>query len=580
MYKLFISALIILFGSGCANRVPPTGGPKDEIPPTLLGSIPKNGNTNVSSTEITLLFDELVTTKNIKKELLITPRIDFDYEYKIKKNSVILTLEEPLDSATTYTFNFRNSIVDITESNPALDLVVAFSTGPILDTLQLSGNINDLFTEKPVEKLIVGLYKINDTLNLFNTPPYYLAQTDKNGDYLFRNIKPAEYVINAFADSNNNLICESDREPYAFTNSTYSLDSNMVADTLKLQSLNIDSLLLKRARNSGQYFIAVASKYLVDIKLKPVNDSTLWYSLDEERKEIKVFNTFNIKDSLMTELIMVDSLNTQVKDTFYLKFPSSERKYDDYESKLDELEVFPETKKISFTIATSKPSRFVYTDSIRIKADTLALLKFDSTWNIQKNASSTEFKFSNYLPQSYLDSIQTSSKTNPSSGTIKGRNKNLNQEKNQEAKPTANSKVNNSLNLSYSLKIPFGSFQSVEADSSALIETSLKPKYAKDFGILMGTITTEYTHYFIQLLDKNYIVIDEIPQGEEYKFRHVNPGDYLIRIMIDSDKNGKWDAGNILLNKMPEPVLIYKNEDGNSKTTIRANWEISLNLIF
>ena len=46
-------------------------------------------------------------------------------------------------------------------------------------SLSLSGNINDLFTEKPVEKLIVGLYKISDTLNLFNTPPYYLAQTDE-----------------------------------------------------------------------------------------------------------------------------------------------------------------------------------------------------------------------------------------------------------------------------------------------------------------------------------------------------------------------------------------------------------------
>jgi len=47
MNKNIISILIILTWSACANRVPPTGGPKDEIPPKLVGSIPKDGNTNV-----------------------------------------------------------------------------------------------------------------------------------------------------------------------------------------------------------------------------------------------------------------------------------------------------------------------------------------------------------------------------------------------------------------------------------------------------------------------------------------------------------------------------------------------------
>ena len=568
----------MLIWGGCANRVPPTGGPKDETPPTLVASIPKNGNTNVNTTEITMLFNELVITKNIKKELLITPRVDFDYDYKVKKNTIILTLEEPLDSATTYTFNFRNSIVDITEANPALDLVLAFSTGPILDTLELKGNVNDLLTEKPIEKIVVGLYKSSDTLNLFNSPPYYIAQTDKTGNYLFRNLKPEEYTINAFADSNNNLKVESDREPYAFSDLTIKLDSNMVADTLKLQALNIDTLKLKRTRISGQYFIAISNKYLTDLELKAANDSLLWYSLDEEQKEIKFYNTFPIKDSLMVQLTMTDSLNTQAIDTFYLQFPASERKYEDYEIKLSELEVFPESRNISFQINTSKPSHFIYKDSIVIKVDSLVNLTFDSTWNITNNKNYTEFKFSNYLPKAYLDSINAPSKSASSPSDKKGTKKESGAllEKGNKAISTTTKKAK----IVYKLQIPYASFQSVESDSSKHKEFELKPAYTKDFGILMGDINTEYTHYFIQLLDKKFKIVKEIPQANTYKLRSILPGDYIIRIMIDTNKNGKWDAGNILLNELPEPVIIYKNEDGKSTTSIRANWEITLDLTF
>ncbi len=582
MYRLLTAIAILLIWSACANRVPPTGGPKDETPPKLIASIPKDGNTNVRTREITLLFDELVVTKNIKKELLITPRIDFDYEYKTKKNTIILTLEESLDSATTYTFNFRKSLVDITEANPAVDMVLAFSTGPILDTLELSGNINELFTEKPVEELMVGLYKANDTLNLFNSPPYYLAQTDEKGDYLFRNLKPGTYVLNALKDGNNNLICESGREAYAFLEHPIQLDSTMIADTLKLHSLNIDTLQLKRTRNSGQYFIAVASKYLTSVTLKAANDSTLWYALDKEHKEIKVYNTFNIKDSLLVKLSMTDSLNSSVIDTFYLKFPASERKYDTYDTKLSKVTVFPETRKISFNISTSKPSKFIYKDSIYIKVDTLATIPFDSTWNITINPTNTLFEFSNYLPQPYLDSIHVNDNVDKSASRGRGSDRvslsaNINDKaKVAEPKNTQSS----SKNLTYALQIAAASFQSVESDSSKLLTDNLKPKYAKDFGILIGEINTSYTHYFIQLIDENFKVINEIPQADKYKFTNVIPGDYLIRILIDSNKNGKWDAGNILLNQLPEPIIIYKNEEGISKTSLRANWIVNFDLTF
>ena len=96
----------------------------------------------------------------------------------------------------------------------------------------------------------------------------------------------------------------------------------------------------------------------------------------------------------------------------------------------------------------------------------------------------------------------------------------------------------------------------------------------------MGEITSNYTLYTIQLLDKDYTIIQEKSASKNYKFNYIPPGEYFIRIMIDANKNGKWDAGNILLNELPEPIIIYKNEDGNSKTTMRVDFIISLDLTF
>lgn len=577
--KIPNTVLVVLFAVysvSCANRVPPSGGPKDKKPPKLIGSIPKNGNTEVKTQEITLLFDEPIVQKNMRKELLITPRLKADYETKIKKNTVILQLKEPLDSATTYTFNFRESIVDITEGNPAQNLVLAFSTGKILDTLQIKGHVQELLTHKAANKITVGLYDaLIDTLDLFNSPPYYLTETNKKGDYIFRNIKPGMYKVYAFKDGNNNNTCQSDREPYAFLNTAITLDSNVVADTLNLQHLNIDTLKIKRAKTKGHYFVATTSKYLTNISTKASNDSTLWFNLDKTHKEIKFYNTFPIKDSLLVTLQLSDSLNQTVKDTVYLKFEESTRSYDEFDPKITALEVYPESKKIKVALATSKPAQFYNTDSIRISLDSINYILFDSTWNIQTANHKTSFTLTNTLPVAYLDSLGTKNKTTGTKTKVAVENPNIGKQALPKKVLTKKKKKSE-----YKFMIPKGSIISIENDTSKQIATTIKPLYKKDFGLVKGKITTNYTHYIIQLVTPDFKVVKEISAAKKYTLKNITPGEYMIRILIDTNQNGRWDPGNILLNELPEPVLIYKDANGESKTSIRAKWEIKLDLFF
>jgi len=192
--------LLILIIWGCANRIAPTGGPRDEDPPTVITSVPLYGERNYQSLEVTLEFDEFVNVKNLKEQLIITPRIDGDYDYKVRKRTIYIEFEEPFADSTTYTLNFREGIVDITESNPAENMLLAFSTGNLLDTLEITGTLVDLLTKAPMEDAVVGLYPIDDTLDIFSGPPYYFTQTNEEGNYIFNNIKDGDYLMYSFED--------------------------------------------------------------------------------------------------------------------------------------------------------------------------------------------------------------------------------------------------------------------------------------------------------------------------------------------------------------------------------------------
>jgi hypothetical protein len=111
--------LAILLFSQCAIVRTPNGGDKDIVAPNLVNQYPTNGSTNFNGSELNLVFNEEITTKDANKQLLISPYYNGRPEFVIKRNRVQVKLDQKLNPNTTYSFNFRNGLVDITESNPA-----------------------------------------------------------------------------------------------------------------------------------------------------------------------------------------------------------------------------------------------------------------------------------------------------------------------------------------------------------------------------------------------------------------------------------------------------------------------------
>ena len=82
----------MMFSHSCANTTtPPSGGPKDTIPPLITELMPVPGQTNVPTqkTQLKLTFNEYVTVKD-PKSLFLSPPLEKAAKFKLKGKSVIV----------------------------------------------------------------------------------------------------------------------------------------------------------------------------------------------------------------------------------------------------------------------------------------------------------------------------------------------------------------------------------------------------------------------------------------------------------------------------------------------------------
>ena len=78
----------------CANVVSPSGGPKDKIPPVVLSAIPENQSTNFQGKDIHITFDEYVTLNNPNSNIMISPPLENNPNYKLSGKSLIIKFKE------------------------------------------------------------------------------------------------------------------------------------------------------------------------------------------------------------------------------------------------------------------------------------------------------------------------------------------------------------------------------------------------------------------------------------------------------------------------------------------------------
>jgi hypothetical protein len=80
-------------------------------------------------------------------------------------------------------------------------------------------------------------------------------------------------------------------------------------------------------------------------------------------------------------------------------------------------------------------------------------------------------------------------------------------------------------------------------------------------------------HPILLLQKENVVAYRQVLQNNRYTIKLFPPGEYEIRILMDTNGNGKWDTGNYWKKLQPEKVITRKQ-----RMQIRANWDNELKL--
>ncbi len=551
-----------LFMMCCAKTTSPTGGPKDTIPPILIKSIPEKGSTKYNGKEIQLLFSEDVTLKNQKEQIIVTPSIGKDYKIEAKKKSVIIKLETNLEDSTTYTFSFRDAIVDLNEQNPARNLKLAFSTGDYIDSLSINGKVTDLLKSKDLNDLTVALYQ-SDTFDIFKHKAVYITKSDKQGDFQIENLKPGKYYAYAIDDKSKNLIVDSKSESYGFLRDSITLTTNMKNVNIPIIKLDAKQLKISSARPYNTYFNIKTTKSIVAYTIK--SEEVIPYStMGEDNASIKIYNTLFEKDSASIKLNCIDSIGNTIDTVLTLKFNKQSTKPESFEFSVKDFRLIETKALLTGTVKFNKPLFKINFDSIFLKIDSTKTIHFK-----QADISIDTSQGIAYFEKRFDKSLLLKEKNGPPKTDEQFIDK-----KEIKNKATTSKKI-----IENQLYIGKASFLSIESDSSRKIEESIKITKLDQTGIIFIKIETKAEHFIVQLLTKDFTVLQKEYNKHEVTFDDLTPADYVINLIIDSDKNKKWTPGNFFLRQEPEKIIFYKNEKGSTTVNLRANFELGPLLI-
>lgn len=213
--------LISIFSeTGCANIVPPSGGPRDSLPPILIAANPKDSALNVNTQKITLVFNEFVNSlTTVSEKILISPFPAKNPIYESKLKSVTVRLKDSLLPNTTYSIDFGDAISDLNENNILKNFRFTFSTGSTIDTNELRGKIILAETGTTDSTMFALLYTKQEDSTVAKETPRYVARVDAKGNFHFTNLPAGTFFVYALLDADGNKKYNQPFEQFAFLDS-------------------------------------------------------------------------------------------------------------------------------------------------------------------------------------------------------------------------------------------------------------------------------------------------------------------------------------------------------------------------
>lgn len=566
----------LVFNTSCANIGTPTGGPKDSIPPVVLKTIPELRGKNYLGKDIRITFDEFIIPDEVSEKLVISPPMKKKPQIKMKGKTLIVEFQQDLKKNTTYSIDFKDAIADNNEKNPIKDMRFSFSTGDSYDSLRVSGYVKNAFTQEPVEKALVMLHRKSDYTAFIDSIPDYIGTTNKEGFFMIDNVAKGDYRLYALTDADNSFTYNAKAEMIAFDDSIivpsakYNAHTDTVIqgkDTLLVtghvdyspttrylmmfEEVKFDQFLNSSKRTQGNkcdfYFAeSLSDSFKVNLlKPRPTNNNWSYIESNVKRDSITVWLTdtvFSKSDTLKFELQYeaLDSLNRM-----HLKHDTLEMAYESAKA--------PKTK--------------------RKKGEPVPIPTINLTTNINSSAHDLYQRIMIEAPEPLTSFDTTKVRLYAFEDTIKTRlNVEIKKDPNSVRKYYIEHLWNS--NASYELKIDSAVAYNIYGHPSKKLDVKFKTQKEDYYGKIVLTLKGLTDAAIVQLLanDKDEKVLQKIQVLGDGKieFPYLKPEKYKLKIIIDSNKNGKWDTGYLAQGIQPEKVVYFPKI-----IKVRSNFEFA-----
>jgi len=305
-----LPGIILLLCLGCAEVASPPGGEIDRSGPFLIGSIPENGSTDVPiNNKVTFFFSEYIKQPASVKALYISPRQDKEPKIKWKSDRIQITFTDSFATDQTYIISVASGITDLRNNQMDSSLIVAFSTGPSIDSGKVSGIISKSGT--PLGNYMIGLYDVttfNDSTVYDSIFPDYVTQSRKDGGFAFDYLPEQEYRLIGFQDKNRDERFNPEREEFALPDRKIDVGGDLPIDSLLLRATKQDTLLpevisigyiadkLVKLRLTKLIKTDLLRKSLFNAMLQSVEDSSIIIKctgfLEFDKDQVSSFNFY------------------------------------------------------------------------------------------------------------------------------------------------------------------------------------------------------------------------------------------------------------------------------------------------
>lgn len=618
--------LVVAASQSCANtKQGPVGGPKDTIPPVIVGINPDVPMLNfpIQKGKISLTFNEYVQLKNQYQEIVLSPPTKKRPIAKIKKKSVVVSFDDTLKANQTYSISFGNAISDVNESNPFNGYVIDFSTGDSIDSLILSGTVMDYATLLPLKGVYVALYTNPTDSCVVKDLADAATRSDDWGYFCFRGLKGVPYAIYAWEDKNNNQLYDRGGELAGFCDSTITPTIVAKNGMPQIAMMNMKDTLacLSRPSQTDIYMFKekISNQYIESSGR--ISERECYIKFRAENPQIDTFRirgiyddriirqfdpkgdslTFWINDPKATQDTLLlrinymksDSIGTlkpygetiklvkpfdksKIKDAGKQQDPSKSGLTNDYLQNLgktgrnDRNDPYKNDDRKQLNLdkpdKDMKPQQRKDLLKMEVKVDGKTVENMGIDITVPAPLVKTDFDsimFTTSTPRKIVSNVKFHVERD-STNIL-----------HYIIKADDPYKVGND----YKIKIPQALFKDVNGfTNDSLVRSFNLPTDDKLSSITLEISGTKGCRYIVELVTEKrdrVILKYEIAKDGELHFPYLNAGIYSFRITQDINRNGKLDVGDIIKKIPPEKARLLKMPDGKVIINLKEQTDLT-----